>query len=95
MPVVIRPEVFRDSSIRIACEGPIVGGAGTLLGPIFGSFILTPLAEVSRLYLGQGGLHGAHLIAYGVLLIGVVLFLPEGAYPRLRRALARSSGEKR
>jgi branched-chain amino acid transport system permease protein len=68
---------------------PIVGGAGTLLGPIAGSFILTPLAEISRLYLGQGGLHGAHLIAYGLLLIGVVLFLPEGAYPRLRRALAR------
>jgi branched-chain amino acid transport system permease protein len=67
---------------------PIVGGAGTLLGPIVGSFILTPLAEVSRLYLGQGVL-GAHLIAYGLLLIGVVLFLPEGAYPRLRRALAR------
>ena len=69
---------------------PIVGGAGTLLGPILGSFILTPLAELSRLYLGQGGLHGAHLIAYGVLLIGVVLFLPEGAYPRLRRLLQRS-----
>ena len=68
---------------------PIVGGAGTLLGPILGSFILTPLAELSRLYLGQGGLHGAHLIAYGVLLIGVVLFLPEGAYPRLRRVVQR------
>lgn len=68
---------------------PIVGGAGTLLGPIVGSFILTPLAEISRRYLGQGGLHGAHLIAYGVLLIAVVLFLPEGAYPRLRRALTR------
>ena len=70
---------------------PIVGGAGTLLGPILGSFILTPLAELSRLYLGQGGLHGAHLIAYGVLLIGVVLFLPEGAYPRLQRVLQRRS----
>jgi len=74
---------------------PIVGGAGTLLGPILGSFILTPLAEISRLYLGQGGHHGAHLIAYGVLLIAVVLFLPEGAYPRLRRALARRAGEAR
>jgi branched-chain amino acid transport system permease protein len=73
---------------------PIVGGAGTLLGPILGSFILTPLAEISRLYLGQS-VHGAHLIAYGLLLIGVVLFLPEGAYPRLRRALARRSGRAR
>jgi branched-chain amino acid transport system permease protein len=58
-------------------------------GPILGSFILTPLGELSRLYFGQGGWHGAHLIVYGLLLIGVVLFLPEGAYPRLARALGR------
>lgn len=64
---------------------PIVGGGGTLLGPILGSFILTPLGELSRSYFGQGGMHGVHLIAYGVLLIAVVLFLPQGAYPYLRR----------
>jgi branched-chain amino acid transport system permease protein len=68
---------------------PIVGGAGTVLGPVVGSFILSPLAEVSRHYFAQGGWHGAHLIVYGALLIGVVLFLPEGAYPRLARALRR------
>jgi branched-chain amino acid transport system permease protein len=68
---------------------PIVGGAGTVLGPVVGSFILSPLAEISRHYFAQGGWHGAHLIAYGALLIGVVLFLPEGAYPRLARALRR------
>jgi len=64
---------------------PIVGGAGTLLGPILGSFILTPLGELSRYYFGQGGYHGAHLIVYGALLIAVVLFLPQGAYPFLAR----------
>jgi branched-chain amino acid transport system permease protein len=64
---------------------PIVGGAGTVLGPILGSFILSPLAEASRIYFGQGGWSGAHLIAYGLLLIAVVLFLPQGAYPALRR----------
>jgi branched-chain amino acid transport system permease protein len=68
---------------------PIVGGSGTLLGPILGSFILTPLAELSRAYFGQGGWHGAHLIAYGALLVAVVLFIPEGAYPRLQRVLGR------
>jgi branched-chain amino acid transport system permease protein len=67
----------------------IIGGSGTLPGPILGSFILTPLAEVSRHYFGQGGLHGAHLVVYGVLLVAVVLFLPQGAYPFLRRLLVR------
>jgi branched-chain amino acid transport system permease protein len=73
---------------------PIVGGAGTLLGPILGSFILTPLGELSRLYFAQGGWHGAHLIAYGVLLIAVVLFLPEGAYPRIQRGLRHLLGPR-
>jgi branched-chain amino acid transport system permease protein len=67
----------------------IVGGAGTVLGPILGSFILSPLAELARHYFAQSGWHGAHLVAYGLLLIAVVLFLPEGAYPRLARLLRR------
>jgi len=68
---------------------PIVGGSGTLLGPIFGSFILSPLGEVSRIYFSEGGWTGVHLIVYGALLIGVVLFLPQGAYPALRRLLRK------
>jgi len=62
---------------------PIVGGAGTVLGPVLGSFILSPLGELSRIYLSQGGWSGLHLIVYGILLIVVVLFFPQGAYPTL------------
>ncbi len=68
---------------------PIVGGAGTVLGPILGSFILSPLAELSRFYFSKGGWAGLHLIVYGVLLVCVVLFLPQGAYPFVRDRLAR------
>jgi len=70
---------------------PIVGGAGTVLGPVLGSFILTPLGELARTWFA-GGWTGTHLIIYGLLLIAVVLFLPEGAYPRLARLLGRSRG---
>jgi branched-chain amino acid transport system permease protein len=68
---------------------PIVGGAGTVLGPLLGSFILSPLAEISRTYFAQGGWSGVHLIVYGLLLISVVLFLPRGAYPALLRLAKR------
>lgn len=67
---------------------PIVGGAGTLLGPILGAFILSPLAELARYAFAGGGAHGAHLIVYGLLLVAVVLFFPQGAWPWLRRLMA-------
>jgi len=70
---------------------PIVGGAGTLAGPIVGSLILTPLGEASRALFGQGGWHGAHLILYGVLLVAVVLFVPQGVVPWVRDLLRRRS----
>ena len=68
---------------------PVIGGAGTLLGPLLGSFILSPLAEIARIYFSRPGWSGIHLVVYGVLLIGTVLFLPRGAYPQLRRAWER------
>jgi branched-chain amino acid transport system permease protein len=71
---------------------PIVGGSGTLMGPILGSFILSPLAELSRSYFARAGLVGTHLVVYGLLLIAVVLFLPRGAYPLLARALGLGKG---
>lgn len=72
---------------------PIVGGAGTLLGPIVGAFLLSPLAEVSRHLFAAGGWTGAHLIAYGALLIAVVLFVPQGAWPWLRARVVTRRGE--
>ena len=69
---------------------PIVGGAGTVMGPILGSVHPEPSAEVSRGLLRAGGWTGAHLIAYGLLLIAVVLFLPAGRLPALLRRCTRA-----
>lgn len=66
---------------------PIIGGLGTPLGPVLGSFLLTPLSEISRAYFARGGLEGLHLILYGVLAILVVLFMREGILVYVRRAL--------
>ena len=66
---------------------PIIGGVGTALGPILGSFILTPLSELSRTYFSKGGLEGLHLILYGILTILVVLFMRKGILHYVKRAL--------
>ena len=55
---------------------PIIGGAGTVLGPLLGSLILTPLAEYSRLALQSYS--GVYLMWYGVILVVVIIFLPNG-----------------
>jgi branched-chain amino acid transport system permease protein len=51
----------------------IIGGAGTLTGPIIGSVFLVVLSEIFALTLGE-----SHLIIFGLLFILVVLFLPQG-----------------
>ena len=66
---------------------PIIGGLGTLFGPVIGSIILTPLSEISRAYFAKGGLEGLHLILYGVLAILVVLFMPKGIIVYVKRLL--------
>jgi len=62
----------------------VIGGSGTVLGPVLGSLFLTPLAELTRLFLGSS-FAGAHRILYGLILAIVVIFMPKGFEPLLRR----------
>lgn len=66
---------------------PIIGGLGTALGPMLGSFILTPLSEISRSYFAKSGLEGLHLILYGLIAILVVLFMRKGVIFYVKKAL--------
>jgi branched-chain amino acid transport system permease protein len=63
---------------------PIIGGAGTVFGPLVGSSILEFLSELTRNLLG--GYSGVNLIVYGIVLIIVVVFLPQGILGGLKNA---------
>lgn len=54
----------------------IVGGAGTVLGPLVGAFVLTPVSELSRAAIR--GRAGVDVMLYGLVLILVISFLPKG-----------------
>lgn len=56
----------------------IIGGRGTLMGPILGAFILVPLAELSRMYLSGSRFLGIHLMLYSSIIILVMLYMPKG-----------------
>ncbi|HET7526091.1 MAG TPA: branched-chain amino acid ABC transporter permease [Burkholderiaceae bacterium] len=59
-----------------ALVGAIVGGMGTLWGPVLGAAALHALGEGTRNLFGQ--LPGLNLVIYGAVLVGIVLFMPRG-----------------
>jgi branched-chain amino acid transport system permease protein len=82
--------LFVDSSIAygtwISVEAllvPIIGGLGTVFGPLVGALALHGLAEVTRLVAGR--IPGIDLALYGTLLVLVVAFAPQGIQGLVRR----------
>jgi branched-chain amino acid transport system permease protein len=67
--------------------GPIIGGAGTVFGPLVGAAILEILSESTRNLLK--GYSGVHLMVYGAILVVVIIFLPRGVLGGLRSAYRR------
>ena len=61
---------------------PIVGGPGTLVGPLLGSLVLTPLSELTRWAIR--GRPGVDVMIYGAILVLVITFLPRGLVGALR-----------
>jgi branched-chain amino acid transport system permease protein len=55
----------------------IVGGIGTAIGPILGAFFIVPLEELANDLLSARGA-GLSQLAYGLILIGVILWQPRG-----------------
>jgi branched-chain amino acid transport system permease protein len=82
-------QVFHISRSIEIILGPIIGGIGTLFGPIIGAFLLTGLSELMQELLAKAGLDvpGAKHVFYGVCLLAVVMVLPDGVWPWLARKL--------
>ncbi len=79
--IVPDPVLGIELSVEISIL-PMLGGAGTLLGPVVGSLVLETANEVFKNIFKE-----AHLLIYGALVVLVVLFLPEGIVGTLMRKL--------
>jgi branched-chain amino acid transport system permease protein len=66
---------------------PIVGGLGTVFGPVIGAFILTPVGEGLIATTERFGVNvpGAKAMFYGVVLIAIIYAVPGGVWPPLAR----------
>jgi branched-chain amino acid transport system permease protein len=73
----IDPAIAYGPGVSVeALVAAIVGGLGTLWGPILGAAALHVLADLTRNLFGQ--LPGINMVIYGVVLVGIVMFLPRG-----------------
>ncbi len=97
-----------DLSVQIVLIA-IIGGIGTIFGPVIGSLVLVPLSEALRSNLIAQGLINsgmvkedsglgvflkehlahAHVLIYGILVVVVILFMPDGVIGFVRKLSAR------
>jgi branched-chain amino acid transport system permease protein len=87
-----------DLSFEIAFIA-LIGGRGTIAGPLIGALALRPLNEFTRIYLSNQ-LPGLHLVIFGLILILVMLFQPKGLtlplsriYERFARLVVKTPAE--
>lgn len=82
-------QVFHISRSIEIILGPIIGGLGTLFGPVIGAFLLTTLGETLEEIMRMLGVDmpGIRQVFYGVCLLLVVMYLPDGIWPPLSKLL--------
>ncbi len=73
-----------DLSFEIAFIA-LIGGRGSIAGPVLGALLLRPVSDFSRIYFGSS-LPGLHLIIFGMVLILVMIFEPRGLQEPLLNA---------
>jgi branched-chain amino acid transport system permease protein len=76
-----------ELSIQIAMFA-LIGGLGTVFGPLVGTVLVLPIAELARGWLSEVG-NGFHGLVYGVVLVGVVLTIPKGVVGRFGVSFAK------
>jgi len=85
----IDPHIAYGPAVSVeALLGPIIGGMGTVWGPLLGAGALHLLGEATRGLMGDAP--GINLVIYGIVLILMVTFLPSGIVGLLRRRLAHA-----
>jgi branched-chain amino acid transport system permease protein len=80
-----------------ALLAPLIGGVGTVFGPLLGALVVKILGEITKLATGDAP--GLDLVIYGSVLVLVIAFAPRGVagiiadlYHRLRALSGRAAG---
>jgi branched-chain amino acid transport system permease protein len=90
---LMQGSLFPDSVMRLQLSieiliAPIIGGLGSPFGSIVGTFFVVPLMEFSNVLGQRIGYYGLNTLIYGVVILGVIAFLPDGIWPRVLRYMS-------
>ena len=89
---IVTPEaVFGLLVISQTLVVSLVGGAGTLWGPLIGAALMVPVSEILDTTVGDR-LPGIQGVVYGAALMLIMLYAPEGLYWRVRQAVRSRAG---
>jgi branched-chain amino acid transport system permease protein len=91
---IVTPEaVFGLLVISQTLVVSLVGGAGSLWGPLIGAAIMVPVSEVLDATVGDQ-LPGIQGVVYGAALVLIMMYAPEGLYWRVREAFRPGRGRE-
>ena len=76
--IAFSPDMTMEMILRT-----MLGGVGTVFGPLIGSAVLESISELTRSLLG--GYRGLHIMLYGAILIVVMIFFPHGLMGLIRK----------
>ncbi|MFQ5995777.1 MAG: branched-chain amino acid ABC transporter permease [Acidiferrobacterales bacterium] len=92
--LVIDPEtVFALTLSILVLLMAVMGGVGTLWGPVIGAAVLVPLSEATRIYFGGTG-GTVDLMIYGALIVLICIFRPSGLFGIVKDWRFRASTQK-
>jgi ABC-type branched-subunit amino acid transport system ATPase component/ABC-type branched-subunit amino acid transport system permease subunit len=82
----IDPKGMFDILLSVQCVlAALLGGRGTVMGPVYGAFAIAILNEQSNVHFGSQA--GLRLLIFGGIMAAIVLFMPRGVVPTLGSAL--------
>ena len=85
---LMQGSLFPNSTMRLQLSievliAPIVGGLGSPFGSVMGAFFVVPLMEFANVLGQRTGYYGVNTLIYGIVILAVIAFLPDGIWPRV------------
>ena len=90
----IDPAIAFGNSVSVSAITPcIIGGVGTVFGPIIGAAIIEPVSEITNAALSN--YVGMNMVVYGLILVIVIMVMPKGVIGLVQEVKGKLSKTKK